>query len=50
MIYLSDLKDQYREEYEKDIRKKRPDLVAALDAGETIVIADNIDSKDYYAA
>lgn len=47
MIYLSDLKPEYAEAYEQDIRKNRSDLIEALDNGDTIVIGEDLGSQGY---
>lgn len=39
-LYLRDLKDSLREEFETGIRKERPDLLEALDNGDDIRIGE----------
>lgn len=46
-IFLRDLKDGPRGEYEREIRKKRPDLVPALEAGHDIAIGEGYEPKDH---
>ncbi len=50
MLYLRDLEKNIRAEYERDIRKNRPDLVKFLDDTEEshdIIVADDRSAKDY---
>lgn len=52
-IYLSDLREPYRTEYEVEIRKKRPDLRKLLDENKKtdtrveIKIAESLPVEEY---
>ncbi len=47
MLFLRDLKQNLRDEVEADIRKSRPDLIPALEAGDDIEIGEIFHSKEY---
>lgn len=46
-IYLRDLSDSIRAEYERDIRQNRPDLIALLEEGEDIVVGQGYNAPEY---
>lgn len=50
MLYVRDLKENLQEEVERDIRKNRPDLVAALEDGQDILIGDIYKASRYEIA
>lgn len=49
-IYLRDLSDSIRAEFERDIRANRPELTALLEEGEDIVVGQGYEAADYALA
>lgn len=47
MIYLNDLRARIREEVLEQIKKERPDLLEAIEAGDDVKVGDSIKVKEY---